>query len=69
MPGMDGLTMLRKLRRNEWGKKVPIVLLSNFSDPAKVATAKKYNVSTKDYLLKAESRMADILRKGQEKVA
>jgi len=66
MPGMDGLTMLNKLRRNKkWGSKVPVVLLSNFSDPHKLAQAKEYKAS--DYLLKAESKMADIIRKVREK--
>ena len=32
MPVMDGLTMMNKLREeNEWGKKVPIIILSNLS--------------------------------------
>lgn len=30
MPRMDGLTMMKKLRAtSEWGKKVPIILLTN----------------------------------------
>ena len=32
MPVMDGLTMLQKLRQeNEYGKKVPVILLTNLS--------------------------------------
>lgn len=32
MPRMDGLTMMKKLRaENEWGKNVPIILLTNLS--------------------------------------
>ncbi len=32
MPKMDGITMMKKLRTtNEWGKKVPIILLTNLS--------------------------------------
>src|SRR3990167_5025363 len=32
MPVMDGMTMMRKLRQtNEWGKEVPIILLTNLS--------------------------------------
>lgn len=28
MPEMDGLTMVEKLRQDEWGKSVPVVMLS-----------------------------------------
>ena len=32
MPGMDGITMMEKLRQtDEWGKRVPIILLTNLS--------------------------------------
>lgn len=27
MPKMDGMTMMKKLRKDNWGKKVPIILL------------------------------------------
>ena len=29
MPEMDGLTMVGKLREDEWGKTVPVIILSN----------------------------------------
>lgn len=28
MPKMDGMTMMAELRKNEWGKKVPIIILT-----------------------------------------
>lgn len=32
MPKMDGITMMKNLRKaNEWGKKVPIILLTNLT--------------------------------------
>lgn len=33
MPKMDGIEVLRKLRENEWGKTVPIIMLTNVDDP------------------------------------
>jgi len=67
MPGMDGLTMLSKLRMDKWGSKVPVVLLSNFSDPYKVKRAEKYKAD--DYILKAEAQLSDIVRKVKEKIS
>ena len=29
MPKMDGLTMLKKLRLDTWGKTVPVIVLTN----------------------------------------
>ena len=33
MPSMDGLQMLKKLRENKWGQNVPVLILSNLSEP------------------------------------
>lgn len=30
MPKMDGLTMMENLRKDDWGKTVPIIILTNF---------------------------------------
>ena len=37
MPEMDGLTMLTKLRDDKWGKDVPVILLTNYSDMDKIS--------------------------------
>jgi len=29
MPVMDGLTMLKKLRQEEWAKNIPVTILTN----------------------------------------
>ena len=39
MPRMDGITMLKKLRTDEWGKKVSVIILTNLSDAEKEADA------------------------------
>src|SRR3989304_9443406 len=31
MPEMDGITALKKIREDAWGKKVPIIILTNLS--------------------------------------
>lgn len=36
MPHMDGLTMLKRLREDPWGRYVPVVILTNVNDTAKV---------------------------------
>ncbi len=61
MPKMDGLTMLRNLRKNEWGKTVPVIVLTNLSSSDDVAERiEKENVI---YLVKADNKMEDIVAK------
>jgi two-component system response regulator MtrA len=38
MPGIDGLEVLDQLKRNATTARVPVVMLSNESDPATIAT-------------------------------
>lgn len=39
MPVMDGMTMLKKLREDAWGKSVKVLMLTNLSDNEKIAEA------------------------------
>ncbi len=67
MPKMDGLTVLGKLRQDEWGKEVPVIILTNLSDSDKVAEAMKNRAY--DFLVKADWKLEDIVRKVKEKLA
>ncbi len=52
LPKMLGLTVLKKLREDEWGKSVPVIFLTNLSDDAIVAEAKKNGAH--DFLIKKD---------------
>jgi len=68
MPKVDGLTMLNNLREaSEWGKNVPIILLTNLNDPEKVAEAFRDGVF--DYLVKTNWKLEDVVKKVKEKIA
>ncbi|MFA6228501.1 MAG: response regulator [Patescibacteria group bacterium] len=66
MPKMDGLEMLAKLRKDRWGKKAEVVILSNLSDSAKVAQA--VALGTFEYLVKVDWNVADVAVKVQQKL-
>ena len=66
MPKMDGITMLEKLREDEWGKDAHVIMLTNLSDTEKIAFAAKKGVN--DYLVKADWDIASIIEKVKEKV-
>lgn len=67
MPTMDGMTMLKKLREDTWGKTVPIIVLTNLSDETKITESMRNNVY--DYLIKANWKLEDLVQKVREKLS
>lgn len=66
MPHMDGMTMLSFLRKDAWGKTVPVIILTNLS-----ATDEKRNSDITEllpsfYLIKSDWKLEDLLEKIQE---
>lgn len=61
MPKMDGLTMLGKLREDDWGKEVAVFMLTNLSNAKDVDMATKKGVY--DYLIKSDWKLEDIVTK------
>jgi CheY-like chemotaxis protein len=59
MPRMDGLTMLKELRLDEWGRDVPVILLTNLNDDKSITAGKESGV--RDYLVKTNWTMSDLL--------
>ncbi len=66
MPRMDGISMLEKLRENEWGKTARVIMLTNLSDTEKIAKVAEQGVP--DYLVKADWDIAGIIDKVKEKM-
>ncbi len=66
MPKMDGLSVAKKIRQDKWGSSVPIVILTNLSDPDQVAKAAKFEVY--DFLVKTDWRLDDIINFVKEKL-
>lgn len=61
MPKMNGLEMLERLRKDEWGRRAPVVLLTNYGDADQMEEAKKYDV--RDYIIKANVKLQDVVDK------
>lgn len=66
MPVMDGLTMLQRLREDEWGKTANVILLTNINDPEKVAAATE--AGTFDFLVKSDWNIEDVVSKIKTKL-
>lgn len=65
MPKMDGMTMLRKLRDEEKGKNIHVILLTNLSDTSKVYEA--VTLGVKDYLVKTNWDLDEIIEEIKSK--
>lgn len=65
MPKMDGITVLKKLRADRWGKKVPVIVLTNLS-AADAAT--DVGKRSQDFLIKAEWKLTDVVAKVKERL-
>lgn len=61
MPKMDGITMIKELRKDVWGKDAKIILLTNLSSPEAVTEAIQHNVY--DYLVKTNWKLESIVLK------
>ncbi len=59
MPVMTGLEMIEKLRADEWGKNVTVLILSNLSDLETLQSAMEKGAF--HYMVKGDSSMADIV--------
>lgn len=67
MPVMDGITALNKLREDEWGKHVPVILLTNLNDDEKVANAMEKGAF--GYLVKSDWKIEDVVTKVKARLA
>jgi DNA-binding response OmpR family regulator len=65
MPKMDGLTVLKKLRTDQWGKNVPVIILTNLSA---ADTAKDIGNKSQEYLVKAEWKLTDVVEKVKKRL-
>ena len=65
MPKMDGVTMMHKLREDEWGKKASIIILTNF-DENNDRLLEVISDQPSYYLMKADTSLDQVLEKIQE---
>lgn len=66
-PKMDGLTVLRELRKDEdWGKKAEVILLTNVIDEESVAQAIEQGAF--EYIAKSSVKMKDIVERIKSKL-
>ena len=66
MPKMDGMAMLKELRKDNWGREAKVIILTNLS--AVERTAEALDNKVYDYFVKANWKITDLLKKVKEKL-
>lgn len=66
MPKMGGLQMLEELRKDEWGKGVEVIILTNISDAEALEIAMQEGAFF--YMVKGDSSMADVVAKVKSRI-
>lgn len=66
LPKIDGMTVLKRLREDEWGKNVPVIILTNLVEGEKVSKALEKGVY--DFLIKTDWELEDVVKRVREKL-
>lgn len=59
MPEMNGWEMLEKLREDEWGKTVPLIILTNLESVDNISKAIEKDAY--EYIVKGDSNIGEII--------
>lgn len=66
LPGIDGMEMLSRLRKDEWGKNATVMILTNLDDMDTIA--KVLADGAYEYFVKTEWKMDDIIARIKKKL-
>lgn len=68
MPKMDGMSMLKKLREDEWGKNVPVIMLTNISSGDENINKEITELEPTYYLIKNNESLKNVVEKIKERL-
>ncbi len=66
MPKMDGTNMLQELRLDEWGKTVPVIILTNVSPNSGISISSILQKEPAYYFVKSDINLEGIVDKVKE---
>jgi DNA-binding NarL/FixJ family response regulator len=59
MPGINGVELLRKMRKDRLGEGIPVVMLTNQNDERDISETKKLGVSS--YIVKSAATPTEVV--------
>lgn len=66
MPQMDGMTALKRIREDEWGKSVSVVILTNLNANNEQIVEDMVTHKPLEYLIKSDWNISDVAKKVEE---
>jgi len=66
LPKIDGMVLLKTLRSDEWGKSIPVIILTNINDTK--ITAEVLENGAYDFLVKTDWKLEDVVKKVKERL-
>ncbi len=66
MPAMDGTAAFKKIRKDVWGRKVPIIILTNLSTTNEQFMDTTATRKSTYHLIKSDWKLHDIVKKIEE---
>lgn len=66
MPRMDGMNMLQKLRLDQWGKTIPVIILTNVNPNSSSIIDSVLQSEPAYYLVKSDVKLEGIVKKIKE---
>ncbi len=66
MPKIDGIEMLRRMRSTEWGKKIPVIVMTMLDDMGKMAEVME--AGGDEYLVKTKIPLGTIVQKAKTRL-
>jgi DNA-binding response OmpR family regulator len=67
MPHMNGHQVLRELRKDDWGKNVPVLLLTNADDASNITHGVSFR--SDDYIIKSQTSLKEIVTRVKQYLA
>lgn len=68
MPEMDGMTMLKKLRASDWGRDIPVIILTNLNPADHLSEGAKEFLDPGYFLVKTEWTLDQVVQKVRERL-
>ncbi len=67
MPKMSGHQVLSKLRRDRWGKEVPVLLLTNADDATNISHGVEFKAN--EYIIKTQISLKEVAKRVKQYLA
>lgn len=68
MPKLDGMSMLRELRKDSWGKTVPVIIMTNLPSEDEKRNKDITELEPTYYLIKTDKSAGEIIEKIKERL-